>query len=345
MKALVKYEMADGCVEVRTVADAVPLLGRVLVEVQAVGVCGSDIHMWRNSQSWPVKLPLILGHEMAGVVVDDGNLPGMEVGQRVVCETAESVCGRCSFCRSGAYNLCPHRRGYGAMADGSFARYLSVRPEIVHHVPDNVAAEHAAMTEPLCVAYNALIERVRIVPGDTVVIQGAGAIGIMATQVARLAGAGHVIVLGTGVDEHRLKIAALVGATATLDVEQDDPSDLLACVGDGFGAELVVDCTGSSAALSQSMQLVRPLGTIAKIGWGPAPYGRSLDPLVAKAATLAGAFSHTHKTWERALTLMSTGGVDLAPVLGGTYDLQDWERAFGLMEDGRNVKSVVTGFQ
>jgi L-iditol 2-dehydrogenase len=108
--------------------------------------------------------------------------------------------------------------------------------------------------------------------------------------------------------------------------------------------DVVVDATGVSGALRQSLDLVRPLGTIAKVGWGPQPFGASLDPLVAKAVTLAGSFSHTYRTWERVLDLMATDALRLDPVIGGRYYLEDWAEAFTAMEDGRNVKSVLTGF-
>ncbi|RVX43912.1 alcohol dehydrogenase/L-iditol 2-dehydrogenase [Nonomuraea polychroma] len=344
MKALVKYGAADGDVEIRELPEPEATPGRILVEVEAVGVCGSDLHMWRNTHSWPVSQPVVLGHEMAGRVVDAGGIRGIVPGQRITCETAASVCGSCTYCRTGAYNMCPERRGYGALADGAFTRLLSVRPDIVHVVPDGVPTEHAALSEPVCVAYNALVERTRIVPGDVVVIQGAGAIGIMAAQVARLAGAGTVVMLGTAVDAKRLPVALAVGADHAVDITTCDPGEVVRDLGDGRGADLVVDCTGVSRALLQSMQFVRPLGTIAKIGWGPQPLDFSLDPLVAKAVTLAGSFSHTYETWERVLRLMSTGAVRMAPLVGGVYDLPDWNEAFEAMENGTNVKSVISGF-
>ncbi len=345
MRALVRTtEAGTATISLSDVPEPVPAAGRVLVEVDAVGVCGSDLHVWRGTHSWPVADPVVLGHEMCGHVLDTGGAEGLTVGDRVVCETAESVCGRCACCRTGAYNLCPHRRGYGALADGAFTQLLSVRPDIVHRVPDGVPSAHAALAEPVCVAYNALVERTRVVPGDVVVIQGAGAIGVMAAQVARIAGAGAVVVLGTSADALRLPVAAEVGATHVADVEAVDPVDLVHQLSDGLGADLVVDCTGVSRALEQGMAMVRPLGTIAKIGWGPQPLGTSLDPLVAKAATLAGSFSHTWRTWERALGLMATGAVRMAPVVGGVHDVSDWHTAFERMESGEAVKSVLTGF-
>lgn len=342
MKALVKYGLTDGDVEVRDVPEPALQPGTVLVAARAVGVCGSDIHMWRNGQSWDVALPVILGHETAGViaaVADD--VTGWQVGDRVVCETAASICGTCALCRTGRYNLCPHRQGYGAVRDGAFGELLLAEPRVLHRIPDNVSFEQAAMTEPFAVAYNALVERATVTPGDLVVIQGAGAIGALALQIARLRGAGTTVVLGTPVDQHRLATLRELGADYTLDITKEDAGALIASLGDGFGADLVVDATGVSAALRQSLELVRPFGSIAKIGWGPQPLGFSLDPLVAKAVTLYGSFSHTWTTWERVLSLFSTGALDTTRVLGGVYELAEWERAFEDMEAGRNIKSVM----
>ena len=325
MKAIVKYDRVDKAVEIRDVPEPVIGPDQVLLEVKAVGVCGSDVHMWREHQSWAIKLPLVLGHEFAGVIAEVGaNVTGWQVGDRVACETAAQVCGTCSYCVSGNYNLCPHRLGYGALIDGSMTQYVAARPAILHRVPDHVPLEYAALTEPVCVAMNALVEKTTIKPGDMTVIQGPGPIGIMALQVAKIQGAGPVIVTGTDSDEHRLEVAAQLGADYVVNIQRQDPLDLVRNLGDGFGADLVVDCTGVSAALQQAMALVRPNGRITKIGWGPQPLDFSLDPLVGKAVTLQGSFSHTYSTWERVLRLLSTGQINLAPVIGGVYPLSEW---------------------
>ena len=342
MKALVKFGENDGDVEIRDVAEPALLPGTVLVATRAVGVCGSDLHMWRNKQSWPTRLPVTLGHETAGVIaaVGDG-VDGWQVGDRVVCETAASICGVCALCRTGRYNLCPHREGYGAVRDGAFGELLLAEPRVLHRIPDNVTFEHAAMTEPFAVAYNALVERASVNPGDLVVIQGIGAIGALSLQVARLRGAGTTVVLGTPVDALRLQKALDIGADHVVDIIQQDAGELIRSLGDGLGADLVVDATGVSIALKQGLELVRPFGSIVKIGWGPQPLGFSLDPLVAKAVTLYGSFSHTWTTWERVLSLFSTGKLDTQSVLGGVYELDDWQNAFEAMESGRNIKSVM----
>ncbi|MDR1518625.1 MAG: zinc-binding dehydrogenase [Planctomycetota bacterium] len=343
MKAVIKFGRKDGEVEAREVP--IPEMGdnQVLLRVKAAGVCGSDVHMWRESHSWAIKTPVILGHEFAGVVERVGkNVRDIQPGWRATCETAASVCGHCLFCRSGNYNLCPERLGFGNLIDGAMAEFVVVRPEIIHRVPDQVSLEYAALTEPVCVAANALIEKSRIKPGDTVAIQGAGAIGILCLQIARICGAGQTLILGVDRDENRLRIAKSLGADRAINIQRESPLEIIKGIGDGRGADLVVDCTGVSAALGQSIEMVRPGGQITKIGWGARPVDASLDPLVQKAARLQASFSHTYPTWERVLTLMRTGQLNLDPVIGGIYPLADWEKAFSDMESGKNVKSVLT---
>ena len=342
MRAVVKFGRRPGDVAVQEVAEPTIRPDQVLVEMAAVGVCGSDIHLWHENQSWTIQCPVILGHEWAGTIVEVGSaVGGWQAGERVAVETAAFVCGQCSYCLTGAYHMCPHRKGYGNLIDGAMTRYVAVRPGILHRIPAGVSFTHAALTEPACVATQALTVNARIKPGDTVVIQGAGTIGIMALQIARISGAGTLIMLGTDVDSHRLEVAQELGAHYALNVQRDDVAGLLHKMGDGFGADMVVDCTGVSAALKQALELVRPLGSVVKIGWGPQPLNFSLDPLVAKAATLQGSFSHTYATWERVLTLMASGQLNLDPMIGGVYPLDDWEAGFQAMAAGENVKSVL----
>ncbi|HEU5486231.1 MAG TPA: zinc-binding dehydrogenase [Microlunatus sp.] len=341
MKALML--LADGRVEVRDHPRPTPGQDEVLVRVAAAGVCGSDLHMWRGTQSWPTAPPVVLGHEVSGVIADVGaDVVEWQQGERVVCETAARICGRCRLCRTGLYNLCPEREGYGATIDGAFAEYMVAPTRVLHRIPPETPFPTAALTEPMSVAFNALVERTQIKPGDTVVVQGAGAIGMFALQISRLHGAGQVLVLGTPVDRHRLGVAMQIGADHALDITDAPVADLVDDLTAGLGADLVVDATGTSAALRDSLDLVRPGGQIVKIGWGPEPLRFSLDPLVQKAVTLHGSFSHTWQTWERVLQLQARGQLDAAAVIGGTYPLPEWQTAFDDMHAGRVIKSVLT---
>ncbi|MDR0284685.1 MAG: alcohol dehydrogenase catalytic domain-containing protein [Propionibacteriaceae bacterium] len=344
MKALVKYADRADAVAIREVPAPELTPSTVLVAVHTVGVCGSDLHQWHGTQSASSagRFPVVLGHESAGVIAAAGAaVTGWAVGDRVVCETAATICGTCALCRTGRYNLCPAREGYGLKRDGAMAEFVLAEPRVLHRIPDGVSFAAAATTEPYAVAYNAVVERAGVKPGGLVVIQGAGTIGLNALQIARLSGAGTTVVLGTAVDTHRLGIARDLGATHTLDISRDDPLALLATLHDRLGADLVVEATGASAALQLSLALVRPGGAIAKVGWGPAPLGFSLDPLVKKAATLYGCYSHTWSTWEAVLRLIATGRLHPERIIGGAYPLDDWETAFTRMQRGDNVKSVL----
>ncbi len=342
MKAVVKFGRHDGDVELREVPEPIIQPNQVLIEVVAVSVCGSDIHLWHENQSWPIKLPVILGHEFSGRIIEMGpQVSGFHVGDRVVCETAAEICGQCIYCLTGNYNFCPKRKGYGNLIDGAMTRYVAARPTILHHIPENISFEHAALTEPICVVNKALVEKSSIKPGDMVVIQGSGAIGLLALQLLKLSGVSTLIVLGMDIDLNRLELAKKLGAHYTINVQREDPMKLIRSLRDGLGVDWVVDCTGVSSALKQAMEMVRPSGGITKIGWGPEPLDFNLDPLVAKAVTLQGSFSHTYGTWERTLYLMASSQLDLDTIIGGVYPIDEWEEAFVKMESGQNIKSII----
>src|SRR5215211_3042938 len=202
MTGLVQYELRPKAVELRELP--VPEIGEgdVLLRVGAVSVCGSDIHQYHNKQSWPVRVPVVLGHEFGGQVARIGKrVRGFKEGDRVVSETAASICGQCLYCRTGAYNLCPHRSGFGYGTHGAMAEYVRVPERTLHHIPDSLPFEKAALTEPCCVGYNAVVEKSKVKPGDTVVVMGPGPIGLLCAEMARLAGAGNLIVAGMASDK------------------------------------------------------------------------------------------------------------------------------------------------
>lgn len=342
MKALVKYGLETNCVELREVPE--PIIGPhdVLIRTAACGVCGSDLELAQGTVSYKVKLPVILGHEFAGTVgAVGGAVEGFVVGDRVVSETACYICGRCPQCRSGNYNLCPERRGFGILADGAFAPLVRVPARSLHRVPDSLPLVDAALTEPFCVAYNALVVKSHIRPGDVVVVFGPGPIGLCATQVAWVNGASEVILVGLSLDRERLAVAARTGATVTVNSEVEDLPQVVAQMTDGLGADLIVDAAGPNSVVQQAMTLVRPNGQITKIGWDPRPVGFSLDPLLERTVTLQGCFSHTWDTWERVLRLMAAGQLEIAPLITHRVPLPSWREAFDAAESRQAVKAMI----
>ena len=342
MDGLVHYALEPLAVALRQ--KPVPAIKdeEVLLKVGAVGVCGSDIHQYHNSQSWPVRVPVVLGHEFCGTVAQLGaRVRGFREGDRVVSETAANICGECRLCRTGKYNLCPSRSGFGSGTDGAMASFVCVPARCLHHIPDDLPFERAALTEPCCVAYNAVASKSTIRPGDTVVVIGPGPIGLLATEMARIAGARNLIVAGTTQDAARLEVARLLGATHTVDVQNTNSVEYMREIGDGLGADLVIDAAGVSAALKTALEIVRPGGQITKVGWGPEPLDFSLDPLVQKAVRLQGSFSHTFENWEKVVPMLTARQINLGPIITEVTTLDHWKDCFDGMYTGKYVKAVL----
>jgi alcohol dehydrogenase/L-iditol 2-dehydrogenase len=334
--AVVNFAPKKHSVELREIPRASIDDDEVLLEVGAIGVCGSDLHMWMGQQSWPMKYPVVLGHEFCGVIREVGpRVTGWSEGDRVVSETAAVIDQESPLTRQGLYNLDPGRRGYGAMVDGAMRRFVPVPSRILHRMPPGMTFEQAALTEPCCVAYNAVVNNARICPGDRVLVLGPGPIGILCGAVARLCGA-TVAVCGLENDRARLEVARQYGCEPIV----GDATEW-ARGGDGLGVEGVVDATGVSAALAVALALVRPAGWISKVGWGPQPLGFSLDALVQKNITLQGSFSHNWPIWERVIQLIAAGTLDVGPITGGVWPLTEWHAAFERMHSGQIVKAVL----
>ena len=335
--AVVNFAPRRGAVELRDVER--PTVGRddVLLEVANVGVCGSDLHQWTADHSWPVDYPVVLGHEFAGRVVELGDrVDGWAGGDRVVSETAAVIDAGSPMSRRGLYNLDPTRKGFGYGVDGAMTRHVRVPARLLHAVPDALPFEHACLTEPCCVAYNAVVKNARVEPGDRVAVLGPGTIGILCAAVARLCGA-EVALVGLESDRRRLEVAERYGCETIV----GDATDW-ARARDGLGCDGVIDAAGASATLKTALDLVRPAGWISKVGWGPQPLGFNLDPLVQKNVTLQGSFSHNWPVWERVLALLAGGRLDVRPILGGVWPLAEWHDAFEAMHGGDVVKAVLT---
>src|SRR5579871_6443536 len=190
MAAVVHHTLTPGGVELRE--HPVPEIGPddVLLAVRGVSVCGSDVHQYHNSHSWRVNVPVVLGHEFGGEIARAGReVSAFREGDRVVSETAARICGECAYCRSGEYNLCPRRLGFGHGVDGAMANFVRVPARCLHHLPESVPFSSAALTEPCCVAYNAVAVKTQIAAGASVLVLGPGPIGLLSMMMARICGA------------------------------------------------------------------------------------------------------------------------------------------------------------
>ncbi len=339
--ALVQYELKPMHVELRDVP--VPEVGDddVLLRVGAVSVCGSEIHQVHCTHTWPVDVPVVLGHEFGGTVARAGrSVRAFREGDRVVSETAAIICGECEMCRSGRYNLCPRRKGFGYGVDGGMAEYVKVPARCLHGIPDNLPFELACLTEPHAVAYNAMCVNSHIRPGDLVVVFGPGPIGLLCARMAALSGASPLIVVGLGNDTMRLEAARKLGATRTVNVEAENLEDVVRSYR-SLGADLVCDASGAGRPLEAALTIVRPDGQVTKVGWSPAGLPIDTNPIVQKNVRLQGSFSHNYAIWERVIHLLAEGLTHPEVIIGMRAGLDEWRAAFDAMHEGRVIKSVL----
>jgi L-iditol 2-dehydrogenase len=332
MRASVLTEVGTLRIEDRPVP--VPEARQVLVEVAAVGVCGSDVHYYRHGRigDFVVEDPMILGHELSGRItaVGDGVDPA-RIGQRVAVEP-QFPCRRCRQCRAGRYNLCPEMRFYATPpVDGAFCRYVTIDADMAHPVPDSVSDEAAALLEPLSVAV-ATMRKAHVAPGTSVLIAGAGPIGIICTQTARAFGAARIVV--TDPVASRRESALRFGATEVLDPTVVDIAALDPQV-DAF-----VDASGAAPAVVSGIRAVGPAGHVVLVGMGSGDVALPIGHIQNMEINVTGVFRYTD-TWPAAIHLVASGAVDLDAMVTGRFDLEHVGEALDSDTDPASLKSIV----
>ncbi|HEX5287842.1 MAG TPA: NAD(P)-dependent alcohol dehydrogenase [Streptosporangiaceae bacterium] len=306
--------------------------GQVLVAVRSVGVCGSDVHYFEHGRigDFVVRAPLVLGHEASGRIAAVGaGVDGGRVGARVAIEPG-AACGACRECRAGRYNLCPDMRFFATPpVDGALAQYVAVRADLAFDLPDAVSDDDAALLEPLSVGIWAT-GKAQVTAGSSVLIAGAGPIGLVAAQVARARGATTIAV--TDLAPERLAAALRNGATRALAAGD------AAAAGTEFDAFL--DCSGAPAAISAGIAALRPAGRAVLVGMGPDEITVPLGRLQQRELTVTGTFRYAH-TWPAAIGLAASGRVDLPGLVTGRFGLADAELALRSATRPGTIKSII----
>ena len=286
----------------------------VLVEVAAVGVCGSDTHYYRHGRigDFVVTSPLILGHELSGRIVAVGEeVPESRIGERVAIEPQKN-CRRCRECRAGHYNLCPNMEFYATPPiDGAFAQYCVIRTEFA-----------VAVTT---------MRKAAVTPGSSILIAGAGPIGIVCAQTARAFGAAEIIV--TDLVAERRERALSYGATRALDPRETDVATA------GLDVNAFVDASGSPHAVMSGIKAVRPAGTAVLVGLGSSEMTLPVEHIQNLEITVTGIFRYTD-TWPAAIHLVASGAVDLDSLVTGRFDLERADEALESDQDPNSLKSV-----
>ena len=341
MQAVMKLEPGVGNVGVRDIPEPTPAPGQVLIEVAAAGICGTDLHIYHDE--FDTKPPVVLGHELSGVVVALGDgVSSVTLGTRVTTETYFSTCGACRYCRSGHENLCLQRRSIGSAVNGGFTSYVVVPGKNVHALPDNLSFEVGALTEPLACVVHGVLSTPTVRPGDVAVIAGPGAIGLLTLQVVKAAGA-TVIMLGTNADRYRLELAQRLGADHTLNIDQGDPELLVRNLSpEGLGADVVYECTGAGPAAAQLLKLVRRRGRYVQIGLFGKTISWDLEQVCYKELVVTGSNASVPSAWLKALQLLATGAVKPDLIITDRFPLSEWQKAFGMFERKEGVKLLLT---
>lgn len=339
MKAIMKVAPGVGNVEVREIPEPQPGPGQVKIRIGAAGLCGTDLHILKDEfRSWP---PVVLGHEVAGEIVELGDgVQGLAPGMRVTSETYFSYCGKCRSCRAGHTNLCLERRSIGSAVNGGFTSYLVVPARNIHELPATVDFRAGALTEPLACVVHATLTTPTIAPGDVAVIAGPGAIGLLTLQVVKAAGA-TAIMLGTDADEHRLELAAQLGADAVINVQRADAAAVVRDLTiEGLGADVVYECSGAGPAAQQLLSLVRRHGRYVQIGLFGKPVAWDLDQLVYKELTVTGTNASTPASWLRAIELMGSGKVRTDLLITHEFPVTEWDKGFATFEEKSGIKTI-----
>ena len=319
-------------ISIERVADPVCQADEVILQVAQVGICGTDLHIYRNE--YLSSFPLIAGHEFTGRIVEVGKrVAQFQPGERVSADP-NLYCGECYFCRQEQSNHCLNWQGVGITRPGGFAEYVAVPARACYKVPDSITDTQAAFIEPLSCVIHAL-KRLRVWPGDEVLIFGAGPMGLLLVQALRRSGASQVVVVEK--EPARLDLARQMGATAALAPDPDQAERLRELAPYGFA--IVIDATGVPAVIEQALHYLKPRGQY--LQFGVAPQGAMVQwqpyDIFHKDWTILGSFALCY-TFQPAIAWLANQVVDIAPLVSHILPLAEFARGFQDFADGKTLK-------
>jgi len=311
-----------------------PKPDEVLVKVKAVGLCGSDVHIYRG-RTTVGKIPIILGHEIAGIIEKVGsNVTDFQTGDRV-CIDGIIFCGKCKNCKAGRDNICENRKLYGIHENGGFAEYISVKSVNCIKLPNNIPFEYGAiLTDAVATPFHS-ITRAEIFPNETVVIYGVGGLGINAVQiVAKLRGA---TVIAVDVDGKKLEIAKKIGAATAINAKNEDPVKKVMEITDGKGADVAIESAGKVNTTKNAFDSVRAGGKVILQGLCDAPVCYDTRLLVRKEISVLASYGYCKSDIETLVNLVSKGKIDLTYSITHKLPLDEINKAIEILE--KNIGS------
>ncbi len=338
MKALVKAKAEPGIwfQDIRK-----PKVGHndVLIKIRRTAICGTDIHIyqWDDWAAKTISVPLAVGHEFFGEVVDFGvEVKGLKVGDRVSAE-GHVTCGVCRNCRAGRRHLCIDPSSVGVNRPGAFAEYLSVPAFNVFKVPDAISDDMAAILDPFGNATHTALSFDLV--GEDVLITGAGPIGIMAVAIARFAGARHVVI--TDVNEYRLELARKMGASVALNVTKGSIDDTMQELGMEEGFDVGMEMSGNPGAFRDLLHTMHHGGKVAILGIPPEEMSIDWTDVIFKGLILKGIYGREmFETWYKMASMLQSG-LNIDPIITHHFGIDDFQPAFELMESGQSGKVIL----
>lgn len=337
MRAVAKVREERGIALVEVPKPRITRPDDVLIEVAACGICGTDVqtYLWVG-HAQGMRLPRVIGHELAGIVVETGRAAaGFSPGDRVVVESL-GRCGECPACRVGAFNHCEQAERIGHTVDGAMARWLVAPVASLYRIPDSISFVHAALLKPLGVALRAF-EQSGLLPGDTVAVLGPGAVGLLAGMIAKAGGASEVFVVGLREDEYRLGLSRKLGLTP---IHADAAAEFIRARTDGRGVRLTIDASGGGTSLREAITITGRRGHVAVVGVSPPG---DIDPteIVMRELTIVGALTRLPQTWYRAIDLVASGVLDLEPLVSHVLPLEEAVSGFEALLAGSAMKVIL----
>jgi len=345
MRALRKTAPRPGA-ELGDVPIPDPGEGEVLVRVHAASICGTDLHIfdWNEwAQGRVTRVPMTFGHEVAGTVEAVGpEVHHVQQGAFVAVET-HIACGVCSTCRTGRAHICRNLQILGVDTDGAFAEYVVVPAENAWIVGEGIHPDHASVMEPFGNAVHATFgtEGGEDLLTNPVAVIGCGPIGLFAVGIARALGAWKVIAIEP--NDERRALASKMGADLLVDPKTDDPVEAVLDATDGNGAEVVLEMSGNAKAIDQGTRLLARGGRMSLLGLPEGPVTLDLnDQVIFKEARILGITGRQmFRTWQQTTTLLSTGRVDISPVITHRFPMDRYEEAFETAASGHAAKVIV----
>lgn len=319
----------------------------VLVNVKYTGICGSDVHYWVHGAigHFVVRSPMVLGHESSGIITAVGDeVKGLKVGDRVAMEPGVP-CRRCVRCKDGKYNLCADM-AFAATPpfDGTLAKYYSLPEDFCYALPSNVTLEEGALVEPLSVGVH-IVRQAAVFPGASIVVFGAGPIGLVCCAVARAFGATTIVAVD--INEERLAFAKKYAATHAVVSQRESAPDaakrIVDAAGLGDGADIAIDASGAEPCIQTAVHVLRVGGTYVQGGMGKAEITFPITAMCTKELNVKGSFRYGSGDYALAVNLIASGRVDVKSLITGKVKFLDAEQAFGDVKASKGIKTLIEG--